>query len=324
MHKPSFFLSFAEKYRTEAACIQALVDLRWPTGFACDKCNNAKAYHLAAHPRIFECAACGHQQSITAGTIFHKTRTDLRKWFLAGYLMMHDKRGVSAMMLSRELSLRYDTAWLMAHKLRHALSESADFQLQDFVEVDETFYGGKGKPGNRGPGKDEDKSLIVAAVEKVPATQSQNKGIRKQGFVAGSVRIAVAPNATAKVLGEFIRSNVKPGSSVITDRFSSYRNQLPDYTHIPAVASGKAAGIHRPIVHILFYNIKCWLVGTHHGVSTKHLPRYLREWSYRFNRRGKIGRLDHFILRRAVNRATITYDELVAGARPAGAILKSP
>lgn len=79
---------------------------------------------------------------------------------------------------------------------------------------------------------------------------------------------------------------------------------------VGAVASGKAAGTHLPVVHTLFSNMKSWLTGTHHGVSTKHLPRYLREWSYRFNRRGLIGRLDHFLLRRAVNAATITYAEL--------------
>ena len=319
MYKPSSFLSFAEKYCTEASCIQALYDLRWPTGFVCTKCPSTEAYHLNCRPRLFTCAECDHQHSITAGTIFHKTRTDLRKWFLASYLMMHDKRGVSAMMLCRELSIRYDTAWLMAHKLRHALSESTDFQLQDFVEVDETFYGGKGKPGNRGRGKDEDKSLIVVVVERVPATEKQHKGIRKQGYVAGSMRVAVAPNATAKVLGEFIRSNVKLGSSVVTDGFSSYRQQLPDYTHVGAVASGKATGTHLPVVHTLFSNMKSWLTGTHHGVSTKHLPRYLREWSYRFNRRGLIGKLDHFILRRAVNKTTITYDELVRGMMTQGA-----
>jgi transposase-like protein len=319
MDRPSTFLAFADQYRGENTCIQALVNLRWNEGFACDKCGSAKAYHLASRPRVFECAACGHQHSITAGTIFHKTRTDLRKWFLAAYLMMHDKRGVSAMMLSRELSIRYETAWLMAHKLRHALSERTDFRLQDFVEVDETFYGGKGKPANRGRGKDEDRSLVVAVVERIPATQKQHRGIRKQGFVAGSVRMAVALNATAKVLGEFIRSNVKPGSSVVTDGFSSYRNQLPDYQHVAAVASGKAAGTHLPVVHTLFSNMKSWLIGTHHGVSTKHLPRYLREWTYRFNRRGKIARLDVLMLRRAVNKATITYDELMSGMQTTGA-----
>ena len=87
------------------------------------------------------------------------------------------------------------------------------------------------------------------------------------------MRVAVAPNATARVLGEFIRSNVKLGSSVVTDGFSSNRQQLPDYTHVGAVASGKAAGTHLPVVHTMFSNMKSWLTGTHHGVSTKHLPR---------------------------------------------------
>ena len=77
--------------------------------------------------------------------------------------------------------------------------------------------------------------------------------------------------------------------------------------------SGVNAGVNMPIVHKLFSNVKTWLNGTYHGVSTKHLPRYLREWSYRFNRRGRIDELDHFLLRRAVGRATITYAELVAG-----------
>ena len=129
----------------------------------------------------------------------------------------------------------------------------------------------------------------------------------------------MVPDATAKVLGDFIRSNVKQGGSVVTDGFSSYRNHLPDYQHVPAIASGKTAGTHLPIVHTLFSNMKSWLIGTHHGVSTKHLPRYLREWSYRFNRRRLATTLEKFILRRAVNRTTITYAELVAGVNLQGA-----
>jgi transposase-like protein len=207
----------------------------------------------------------------------------------------------------------------MAHKLRHALSESSDLQLRDFVEVDETFYGGKGEPAHRGRGKDADRSLVVAVLERIPAAQKQHKGIRKQGFVAGSVRIAVAPDATAEVPGEFIRSNVKPGSSVVTDGFSSYRHHLPDYQHVPAIASGAAAGTPLPVIHTLFSNLRSWLIGTHHGVSSKHLPRYLREWSYRFNRRGLATTLDRFILRRAVSRTTITYAGLVAGIGLQGA-----
>ena len=99
---------------------------------------------MASRTRIFECAKCGHQHSITAGTVFHKTRTDLRKWFMAAYLISHDKRGVSAMMVSRELAIRYDTAWLMCHKLRHALTaDHPDFKLEDLIEIDEAFFGGR-------------------------------------------------------------------------------------------------------------------------------------------------------------------------------------
>ena len=97
----------------------------------------------------------------------------------------------------------------------------------------------------------------------------------------------MSPNATARVLGDFIRTHAQQGAKVATDGFSGYCNQLPDFEHVAAVASGKAAGTPLPIVHTLFSNMKSWLVGTHHGVSTKHLPRYLREWSYRFNRRGE-------------------------------------
>lgn len=316
----SGYLAFCDKYRDEAACINALADLKWPDGFTCDKCQGKKAYHLASRPRLFECAACGHQHSITAGTVFHKTRTPLRKWFIAGYLIAHDKRGVSALYISRELAIRYDTAWLMCHKIRHALTESStDFLLDDYVEVDEAFYGGRKQKGNRGRAQNSDKALIVCAVEKVSTAGTKNKGINKQGFIAGGARIAVLPKATAEQIGGFIRSNIKPKTTILSDGFKSYTG-LDEYKHYPVVqGDGANAGVNMPIVHKLFSNIKVWLNGTYHGVSIKHLPRYLREWSYRFNRRGRIGQLDGFLLRRTASRGTITYAELVAGAKSAGA-----
>ena len=315
----SGFLAFCDRYMDEAACIEALAKLRWPDGFCCDKCKCNKAYHLESRPRIFECAGCGHQHSITAGTIFHKTRTPLRKWFIAAYLISHDKRGVSAMMLMRELSIRYDTAWLMAHKLRHALTENEAFKLTGFVEIDEAFYGGRKQKGNRGRAQTGGKAMIVIAVEKKVPASKKNKGIKQQGYIAGSARVAVLPNATAVQLGSFIRSNVKPGALIVTDAFKGYTG-LGEYRHLPIVqGAGENAGVHMPIVHKLFSNVKTWLNGTYHGVSTKHLPRYLREWSYRFNRRGRVAELDTFLLRRAVNRATITYGQLVAGRMVEGA-----
>ena len=87
---------------------------------------------------------------MTAGTVFHRTRTPLRKWFAAAWLIGQDKRGVSALFLARELALRYDTAWLMAHKLRHGLSERPEYPLDGLIEIDESYYGGRGKPESRG------------------------------------------------------------------------------------------------------------------------------------------------------------------------------
>src|SRR5690242_21770582 len=105
----------------------------------------------------------------------HRTRTDLSNWFVAAYLMGCDKRGVSTKFLQRELAVAYQTAWTMAHKLRHGLSEDSGRSLRGFLEADETFIGGRGDPTSRGRSTaNPDKSLVVAAVEKVPAPQNRN------------------------------------------------------------------------------------------------------------------------------------------------------
>lgn len=320
-------LEFAARFRTEEACLEHLAQLRWPSGFVCRGCGGHQAWRLKARPRVYECAVCHRQESVTSGTVFHRTRTDLPKWFLAAHLMGRDKRGVSAKFLQRELDVAYQTAWTMAHKLRHGLSEDPARPLRGFLEADETYVGGRGDPGSRGRStKNPDRSLVVAAVEKVPAPKRKHGYAvkRQHGFFAGAARIAVLPAAGGAELGAFLKTNLAPGSHLLTDGFASYRSQNADLAahlqHTPIVQDQTAkAGEFFPIIHTLFSNLKAWLVGTHHGVSAKHLPRYLREWSYRFNRRNLPDGLDGFLIRRAVECATITYDQLKAGAMPAGA-----
>ncbi len=313
-------LAFQERHGSEAACIEALARLRWPQGYVCARCGERRSYRMTARPRIFECARCGHQESVTAGTIFHRTRTPLRKWFLAAWWMARDKRGVSALLLSRELDLRYETAWLMAHKLRHALTERSEFPLEGLVEVDESYYGGRGKPESRGRGlSNPNKSLLVMAVEKRPV--GPGKGIKGSGFVAGRARLAILPAATARELGGFVRASVRPGSRLASDAFKGYAELRDTYRHHPVVqGEGKNAERLMPVVHVLFSNVKTWLNGTYHGVGAKHLPRYAREWSYRFNRRTRITDLADFVLRRAMDQPTITYKELVDSLQPQGAL----
>jgi transposase-like protein len=321
---------FAARFGTEERCIEHLSGLRWPGGFVCAGCGGRQAWRLKVRPRVYECTACHRQESVTAGTVFHRTRTNLTKWFLAAYLMARDKRGVSAKLLQRELGVAYQTAWTMAHKLRHGLNEDPMRPLRGFLEADETFIGGRGDASSRGRStKNPDKSLVVAAVEKVPAPKNakgkHGHAVKRQhGFFAGGVRIAVLPAATGAELGAFLKANIAAHSHLLTDAFSGYRGRGADLgghlKHTPVVqGEGANAGGFFPIIHTLFSNIKAWLVGTHHGVSAKHLPRYLREWSYRFNRRNLADGLDGYLIRRAVECATITYDQLTAGAMPGGA-----
>src|SRR5258707_4823417 len=168
-------LDFAARFGTEERCIEHLAGLRWPGGFVCSGCRGRVAWRLKARPRVYECGTCHRQESVTAGTVLHRTRTDLSKWFVAAYLMGRDKRGVSAKFLQRELAVAYQTAWTIAHKLRHGLSEDSARPLRGFLEADETFIGGRGGPTNRGRSTARpDKSVALAPVGEGTAPPNQN------------------------------------------------------------------------------------------------------------------------------------------------------
>jgi len=323
-------LEFVGLFGTEEQCIEHLATLRWAGGYVCPKCDGREAWRLKARPRVYECGACHHQESVTSGTVFHRTRTALPKWFLAAYLMGRDKRGVSAKFLERELGVSYPTAWTMTHKLRHGLNEDAEHPISGFLEADETFIGGRGDPTSPGRSTENpNKSLVVGVVEKVAAPKNKQgkhgHAVKRQhGFYAGNIRIGVLPAATAAELGAFLKTNAAAKSHLLTDGFMGYQGRdaaLGDhFKHTPVVqGDGANAAEFFPIIHTVFSNIKAWLVGTHHGVSAKHLPRYLREWAYRFNRRNLTEGLDRFLIRRAVECATITYDQLIAGNASDGA-----
>jgi transposase-like protein len=264
-----------------------------------------------------QCAACGHQESVTAGTVFHRTRTPLRKWFLAAYLMMRDKRGISATMLARELAVRYETAWLMAHKLRCCLGERAkDFLLHGDVEVDETVYGGRSRSLR---GDNLGRSTVIVAVERRPAPCNR-AGVKQSGYVAGNARAHVLTRVQGRDLRDFVGRNVRARSTVVTDGRHGYRRLAGrKYRHDGTVLdSPQAAGRVLPVVHILFTNMKAWLNGTFHGVSPRHLPLYLREWTYRFNRRHRPEDLVALMIKRAMRNPPRTLHQIIHGPTPIG------
>jgi len=154
---------FAELYASEEQCRGALEQWRWPNGFICPECGATKSSFLAPR-RLYQCAGCGRQTSVTAGTIFHRTKLPLTTWFRAMYLMTQSKNGVSAMELMRRLDVNYDTAWKLKHKLAQVMLErEATRRLDERVEVDDSYLGGE-RPGKPGRGA-EGKTPFIAAVQ---------------------------------------------------------------------------------------------------------------------------------------------------------------
>ena len=202
----SSLISFQHRINTEQACIEYLANQRWPKGYKCKKCGCAEAYQLRKRSRVFMCKHCNKQESVTSGMVMHGTNLPLMIWFWAAYLLIQDKRGVSAMHIKRELDLHYDTAWTLLHKLRRALTDDDGSVLTGVVEVDETYYGGKGSTESRGRSLfNINKSLIVMAVERKPAKGKNVPGINQSGFVCGNAKAAMFASASGEDLSKFVK-----------------------------------------------------------------------------------------------------------------------
>jgi transposase-like protein len=113
-------LEFQRKFSHERVCLEHLFQLRWGNGFVCPRCQGNKFYFIEKR-MLYECSSCGHQTSLTAGTIMHKTKLPLLVWFWAIYLVAYDKRGRCALSLAQVLNLDYRTAWRLLHKIRCAM-----------------------------------------------------------------------------------------------------------------------------------------------------------------------------------------------------------
>ena len=134
-------MEFQDRFASEAACLEYLAACRRPEGFVCPHCGGRQAWVLA-HRHLWQCSGCAVQSSVTAGTVMHATRTPLRTWFWAAYLVATHHPGISAKQLQRQLGLsRYETAWLILQKLRRAMIAPERGLLTGEVEIDEFFLG---------------------------------------------------------------------------------------------------------------------------------------------------------------------------------------
>jgi transposase-like protein len=303
---PSTLPEFEEKFGTEEQCRALVTKLRWPEGFVCPACQGRAGYRRSTRD-VFQCP-CGHQTSLTAGTVFQGTRK--RLWFKAMFLMTAQKSGLSAKTLQRLMGFgSYQTAWSWLHKLRKAMVRPGRPKLTNRVEVDEAFVGGVVE-GARGRGNPN--PLVVAAVERVDGTGAPRPAL-------GRLRLAVVEDASAASLIGFTKKNVEGGDAVLTDGWPSYAGlSTAGFHHQPTVIGDpKNASKLLPGVHRVFSLLKRWLLGTHQGaVLPKHLQAYLDEFVFRFNRRKSShpGKLFHRLAEIAVRTEPFPYSAIIARA----------
>ena len=259
---------------SEKQCWDALVALRWSTGFSCPHCGGDKHSFIEAR-KLFQCSTCRSQTSLTAGTIFHSTKLPLKTWFRAIFHITQTKGGISSLELARRLGVHQNTAWKVSHKLMQVVLErEAERPLTGNVEMDDAYIGGK-RRGKRGRGA-AGKIPFVAAVQ---TTHEHKPELMKLRPVSGFTLEAID-----KVIPSILRGKCR----VATDGLRCFTAVARHgFTHVPiSIRFNKSARDSTfKWVNTVLGNVKSALDGTYRAISGKHVPRYLSSFAYRFNRR---------------------------------------
>lgn len=257
-------------------CIQHLEQVKWHGTPVCPYCKSKNQTPLLKENR-YHCNNCNTSFSVTVGTIFHKTKLDLQKWFLAISLVLNAKKGYSARQLGRDIEVTKDTAWFLFMRIRKAFVDDKEL-LEGIVEADETYVGGKNKnrhknkktKGGQGRGG-EDKTPVIGILQR-----------------DGKVKAKKAKDVSGKTLFGFIKANVKEGSTLSTDEWMGYSRISEKFTHL-IVAHGKGEYVngnaHTNTLEGFWSLFKRGIVGQYHQISAKYLDKYVDEFCFRYNNR---------------------------------------
>jgi len=233
-----------------------------------------------------------------------KTKTPLRKWFLAIYFMSEDKRGISALSLKGKIKVAYQTAWSMCHKIRQAMSKREEgYKLGGTVELDEAFFGSPVQDGKRGRGTD--KTAVFVSVSLT------DKG-RPEYVKMKVIEVDEGEAVDGKTAVKYVEKAINKGSEIHTDGLRIYAVLAQNgYKLTQKKYDPENEPEHLHWTHIIISNVKASIAGTFHGLDAIHLQRYLDEISYRFNRRWFTSGVFSRLVTACACSAKITYAELI-------------
>ncbi len=291
-------VGIAREFATPAKARAWFESVRWPNGATCPhcKCKDVKRIEQRKESKspgragLFRCRGCASQFTVTKGTIFEDSHIGLDKWMMAIFLMCSSKKGMSAHQLHRMLGVTYKTAWFMAHRIRHAMSDPDSGPLSGVVEIDETYVGGKPRPMNNDTSPKKKGRAFTSEWKKTPVVALVQRD--------GKVKTRVIANVTAKTLGTFIKDNLDESKTdkVNTDNFVLYKNIFYDWEkrnhemvnhskkeYARVEADGSVS--HTNTAESFFSLIKRGVYGNFHHVSREHLFRYCNEFGFRWDNR---------------------------------------
>ena len=260
--------AFLKRFSTGSACLDYLAAQRWEKGYVCPKCGSRHGYRLSNGR--YQCAQCRHQVSVTAGTVLHKTHLPLTKWFLAFYLVCQDKRGISAVQLSRQLGMTYKSAWYLLKRIRAAMGQRDEkHQLKGVIEFDDAYFGGPLRGKKRGRGTEKAKVFVALSLD------SQGNPCH--------LKMRVTPNIKQASVRKFAQSAFAENSVIRSDGYRSYIPALKEFSHEHKTYYPDSGLLHW--LHIIVSNAKAFISGTYHGLPKDNLQSYLDEFCFRFSRR---------------------------------------
>jgi transposase-like protein len=261
-------VSLIENFGSEDKCRTFLEEVRWPNGIECPRCKSKSVSHVEDRNQ-YDCNPCRYQFSVTSGTVLHDTHLPLWKWFLAAYMMIESKKGMSANQIKRTIEVSYKTAWYLCHRIRAAMTEACTEPMEGVLEADETFVGGKAY--GMGSGYTGNKSTVAGVAER-----------------GGRIRLKVIPDRTREALHKFLDDHTDKSKieALYTDELKSYAGFTDSHeTVIHSLLEWVRGAVHTNSIENVWSLLKRAIIGAYHNVSHKHLDRYLDELEFRFGNR---------------------------------------